>query len=157
MLDQEFDAARILANPVQELERGLAVATPEALAEGLRRARVGHRVEAELGGLGHETLAHGALRLAVPAPRRLGDHYAETGHGGDDLLAHVEAIRQLAAEDRDVAPGAIDLDFVLARKLHPVRRARLPGHGQGTHADALGDHVLRADGVAQRQQAVDVV
>ena len=46
---------------------------------------------------------------------------------------------------------------MLARELNPVRAARATRHRQGAHADALGDHILGSDRLAQVQQAVDVI
>ena len=61
---------------------------------------------------------------------------AERAHVVRDLLADVEAVGQLAAEDAEVRAGVVDLDDVLARELHPVGRLLAPplpvdGHARG--------------------------
>jgi hypothetical protein len=61
-----------------------------------------------------ELVADAVVRLAVPTPVRIGQGDAQVGDGVGDLLPHVQAVSELAAEDADVLVGEVDLDDVFA-------------------------------------------
>ncbi len=67
-----------------------------------------------------ELLARGLGRFAIPVVEIVLERDAQGLDLGCDLLADVEAVGQLAAEDRDDAFRVVDLDGVLPTQLGPV-------------------------------------
>jgi hypothetical protein len=157
--DQHLGHARVLPDVIEQRERRRCVAAPQACAERLARLFGSERIEAHELGLMEELIADAVVGLAVPASLGVGQRDTQVCHGIGDLLANVQTVGELAAEDADVLVGLVDLDDVFARERNPIDGAALLllGHDQRSHAAALGDDVRLRQRPLQEQALVDVV
>ena len=103
-------------------------------------------------------VAHRVRRLAVPDKAGEGQRHAQPLRLGADLIADVDAVGELAAENGEPPARHVGLDGVLARELGPVARA-VAGAGDDQRPDsaALGDDVAIAQRARQPKALVDVV
>ena len=108
------------AHHLEQVEGAAAVAPPQPVAERLDLGAGAQRVEAHQAGLAVELLAGRLRRLAVPVAQVLLERDAERLDVLGDLLADVEAVGELAAEDGDDGAGGVALDLVLAAQRGPV-------------------------------------
>ncbi len=77
-----------------------------------------------------------------------------------DLLADVETVGELAAEDRDDAESVVTLDLVLAAQRRPVGVglvAAVVFDHEWTHAGALGDHVGDRERPGEVEPGIDLI
>src|SRR5690606_26370505 len=100
-LHHDLALARIGADVLEEPERLTAVASPEPRGERLREARRRLGVEVHEARLVEELPPRLLGGLAVPTGVRVGHLDAEASDLGEDLLAYVQAVGELAAEDAD--------------------------------------------------------
>src|SRR5207237_1282597 len=102
--------------------------------------------------------AHRVRRLAVPDKAGEGQRHAQPLRLGADLIADVDAVGELAAENGEPPARHVGLDGVLARELGPVARA-VAGAGDDQRPDpaTLGDDVAIAARPRQPQAPGEVV
>ena len=87
------------------------------------------------------------------------ERHAQFLDGVGDLLAHVQAVGELAAEDGDHATLAVGLDGVLAAQRGPFHGVGVAGgglHHQRPHPAPLGDDVGRGERAQQVEACVDL-
>ncbi len=111
---------RLLADRVEHRERAPAVATPQAVGQRFDLGLRSQTVELHQPGLTEELLLRRIGGLAVPVVQVRLERDAELLDLGRHLFADVEAVGELAAEDRHDALTVVGFDGVLPRQLGPV-------------------------------------
>ena len=144
---------------LEQVERPPAVAPPQPVGERLGVGAGAQGVEPHQPGLAVELLAGGLRRLAVPVAQVLLERDAEGLHVLGDLLADVEAVGELAAEDGDDGAAVVALDLVLAAQRGPVGVllvAALPLDDEWANPGALRDDVVGGERRGQVEAGVDL-
>ena len=100
------------------------------------------------------------MRLAVPLVGRVGHRDPHPGDQSGNLVADIDAVGDLSAEDTDMRRLRVGVDLVLAREQHPVALlapfAR-PLDDQRTDPTTLGNDVGRGQGLVDIEPLVDIV
>ncbi len=151
---------RILTNGVEHGEGAAPVASPQPVGERFGVDLRAEPVEAHQPRLPEELGAGGRGGFAEPVVQILLQRDPERLDLLGDLLAHVEAVGQLPAEDRDDARRPVDLDGVLAAQLRPVDVgliARSHLHHERAHPAPLGDDIAAGQRLIEIQPGVDLL